>query len=81
LWQWDCYTQMIHNFADPSNPLSTINTEYNYLNTPWMGVRPSALRYVLEPRSGDDTLNYNDVNNNDHLSLCKWGTSTDATIA
>ena len=70
---------MIHNFADPSDPLSTINTDYNYFNTPWTGVRPSALRYALEPRS-DDTLNYSDVNNNDHLSLCKWGTST-ATVA
>ena len=71
---------MIHNFADPSDPLSPINTDYNYLNTPWTGVRPSALRYALEPRSSDDTLNYSDVNNNDHLSLCKWGTST-ATVA
>lgn len=69
---------MTHNFADPSDILSAINTDYNYLNTPWTGVRPSALRYALEPRS-DDTLNYNDVNNNDHLSLCKWGTS--ATVA
>jgi hypothetical protein len=67
---------MLHNFADPLDTLSTpTNTDYNYFSTPWTGVRPSALRYALEPRT-DDTLNYNDVNNNDHLSLCKWGTST-----
>lgn len=75
------HTQMIHNFADPIDTLSTpTNTDYNYyFKTPWTGVRPSALRYVLEPRT-NDTLNYNNVNNNDHTSLCKWGTST-ASVA
>jgi hypothetical protein len=67
---------MIHNFADPLDTLSTpTNTDYNYFNTPWTGVRPSALRYALEPRT-DDTFNYNDVNDNDHISLCQWGTPT-----
>jgi len=68
------HTQMIHNFADPSNPASTTtNVDQTYFNVGWGGVRSSSLPYALEPDPTAGTLSYDDVNDVDYLPICKWG--------
>jgi hypothetical protein len=68
------HTQMIHNFADPTSPLSTAtNVDQTYFNVGWGGVRSSTLPFALEPNPTTGTLDYTDVNTVDYLPLCKWG--------
>ncbi|KAL7443404.1 hypothetical protein ACHAXH_007319 [Discostella pseudostelligera] len=68
------HTQMIHNFANPSDPLSTaLNVDQTFFDVAWGGVRSSSLPYALKPNPSTGTLNYADVNNVDYLPTCLWG--------
>lgn len=44
------------------------------------GVRPSNLPFALEPKPGDDTLSYDDVENVDYLDICPWVSSLAGAI-
>jgi len=68
------HTQMIHNFANPNDVLSTpMNVDQTYANIGWGGVRTSTLPYALEPNNITGILEYSDVNNVDYLDLCTFG--------
>eukprot|EP00581_Thalassiosira_minuscula_P014784 CAMPEP_0183721232 /NCGR_PEP_ID=MMETSP0737-20130205/13573_1 /TAXON_ID=385413 /ORGANISM="Thalassiosira miniscula, Strain CCMP1093" /LENGTH=1108 /DNA_ID=CAMNT_0025951205 /DNA_START=33 /DNA_END=3360 /DNA_ORIENTATION=- len=68
------HTQMMHNFADPNNALSTsTNIDQRYFNVGWGGVRASTLPFALEPNPTDGSLDYADPDNVDFLYLCNWG--------
>jgi hypothetical protein len=68
------HTQMIHNFANPFDVLSTpLNVDQTYANVGWGGVRSSTLPYALEPNNSTGILQYSNVNNVDYLDLCTFG--------
>jgi len=68
------HTQMIHNFADPTDALSTpLNVDQTYFNIGWGGVRSSSLPIALEPDFNSRTLAYTDPDAVNYLELCPWG--------
>jgi len=68
--------QYQYSFANPDDPLTTSqNTDQNYFNVGWGGVRESTLPKALEPNPSTGNMEYSNVDTIDYIPLCQWGST------